>query len=734
MTGSLFPRKPGIILMPSIQKYWSICAPDRAKLAFFFTHDLSKIPAEMILERLNLPDLLEEEKKNLQELEKLKESQKTNPIAQRKSPCIRSEINRTTGIIVERTIEDIKSINHVEADVSNVPESIPPSDYKETEKKISENKQVKVTDGESNHPIRASQITSTTTTTDGTGNLLASQITSKNPGKTDHPNMDKSLNIPDVSLTEMLNSSNEDEDAVNVSSIIGSLRVGPTFTDLASQSSVIGSNVQERNGKSDQVPSRTSTPMRPQSGGSSMHIPANKIPSSKDQQSLASTYNGPHANTDSVTNPEKSAIRKTIESRLTQVNYRTTVSEQSKNEMDSNNDFLTAIEGEHKLICVTDKQAKKSKENAGKKLSSKLKQKLNIAASKDKQAVEEESRNNDFKESDDFEAVEKPTVVGRKRKRIAIIDDNDDDDDDNETSKTNKIKGKMDKSKTEAHKHLKLKCESDKRRKAPKCKKNEKDIENNPKESDSGNKELNKSTDVSTSGSAVSNKTLSKLQKFAFDDSRSSSSDSFLSNTSLTSSMLSGSLWIPDKRSGKSSQNSDLDNGNDGSVQENLKNKIEKAAKFVSEEVHTIAANDGKRNTASNEMKLGKDEKTADNNIQTSTTLNLIIKNQCDSVKNKKLSQNDRTAIGKKVDDFKLNPTKSTSDLKTSISILQSKENTSSLNRSSALLTGTSPSWLMALKSKKPSPIFTVSETNDLDLDLDDLEFPENPLKKPKFS
>ena len=682
----------------------------------------------MILERLNLPDLLEEEKKNLQELEKLKESQKTNPTAQKKYPCIRSEINRTTGIIVERTIEDIKSVNHVEANVSNVPKSIPPSDYKETEKMISESKQVKVTDGESNQHIRASQITSKTTTTDRTGNLRASQIT----GKTDHPNMDKSLNIPDVSLTEMLNSSNEDEDPVNVSSIIGSLRVGQSLTDVASQSSVIGSGIQERNTKSD-IPSRTSTPIRPQSSGSSLHIPANKITASKCQQSLASTYNGPQANIDSMTNSEKSAIRKTIENRLTQVNYRNTVSEQTKNEMDSNNDFLTAIDGEHKLICVTDKQAKKSKEKAGKKLSSKLKQKLNIDASKDKQAVEEESRNNDFKESDDFEAVEKPIVVGRKRKRIAIIDD-DDDDDDNETSKTNKIKGKMTKYETEAQKHSKLKCDSDKRRKASNCKKSEKDTENNLKESNSGNKELNKSTDLSTPGSAVSNKTLSKLQKFAFDDSRSSSSDSFLSNTSLTSSMLSGSLWIPDKRGGKSSQNPDLENGNDGSVQEKFKNRNETAAEFVSEEVHTIAANDGQGNTASSEMKLGKDEKTADNNIQTSTTSNLIIKNKCDLVKNNKLSQNDRTAIGKKVDDFKLNPTKSTSDLKTSISILQSKENTSSMNSSSALLTGTSPSWLMALKSKKPSPIFTVSETNDLDLDLDDLEFPENPLKKPKFS
>ena len=718
-------------------------------------YNIFKISAEMILERLNLQDLLEEEKETLLELEKLKESQKSNPPAQKKSPCTRSEINKTTGILVERTIENIKSVNHSDVEVSNVPECLPKNNSNETYKGSSDSNPVQVIDGKSNH-VRASQITSKTSTKNEIGQLPASQITNRNAGKMDKPNMDKSLNIQDISLTEMLNSSNEDENPVNVSSIIGSLRVGQSLTDVASQSSMVGSTIQERSGKSD-VPSRTSTPIRPHSGGKKISAPPNKAPTSKSQLSLASTYNGPKSNTDSLDNQGKSAIRKTIENRLTQVNYKSTVSEQSKSEMNMDSDILTAIEGEHKLICVTDKQAKKSKEKPGKKLSSKLKEKLNIAASKDNQSVDNEKRGNDFDEKDDFEAAETASIVGRKRKRIAVIDDSDDEGE--SISETKKMKDKMNnfnKKNAEPLKHSKSKSTMDKRRKVTKSKQSEKDFKSSSKDSGNSNKELNEGTNDSTPGSAVSKKTVSKLQKFAFDDSKSSSSDSFLSNTSLSSSMLSGSLWISDDKSRKSSQKTDsgVDNAGSG-IKENVKNKDKMGGnknflttKCVSEEV-SVVANDGKANSTSRKMKSGHEDERNDN-IQGSAASKINTQNNCDSMNNKLSQNNHSAAIGKKSDKFKLNSANSTvlqssentSSFNRSSALLnsanstalQSSENTSSINRSSALLTGTSPSWLMALKSKKPSPIFTVSDTNDLDLDLDDLEFSENPLEKSKFS
>ena len=722
----------------------------KKKLIFY---NIFKISAEMILERLNLQDLLEEEKETLLELEKLKESQKSNPPAQKKSPCTRSEINKTTGILVERTIENIKSVNHSDVEVSNVSKCLPESESNENDKDLSESNQVQVIDGKSNY-VRASQITSKTSTKNEIGQLPASQITNRNAGKKDKPNMDKSLNIQDVSLTEMLNSSNEDENPVNVSSIIGSLRVGQSLTDVASQSSLAGSSIQERTLKSD-VPSRTSTPIRPHSGGGKLSAPPNKAPTSKSQLSLASTYNGPKSNTDSLDNQGKSAIRKTIENRLTQVNYKSTVSEQSKSEMNMDSDILTAIEGEHKLICVTNKQAKKSKEKAGKKLSSKLKEKLNIAISKDKETVGNERRdNNNFDENDDFEAAETTSTFGRKRKRIAVISD--DDDDNVETSKINKMKNKMNQKDERTLKQSKSKSNSDKRRKVSKCNQSEKDSKSSPKETSKSKEELDESTNDSTPGSAVSKKTLSKLQKFAFDESKSSSSDSFLSNTSLSSSMLSGSLWISDDKSGKSSQKTDSGVDNKGSVlKENVKNidkiaenKTLKMTKCVSEEV-SIVANDGKANSTSKKMKPENMDERNDH-IQGSAASKVCNQNYGDSTNNK-LSQNNHTAtIGNKLGKFKLSSTNSTvlqssentssfnrsSALlnSTNSTVLKSSEDTSSLNRSSALLTGTSPSWLMALKSKKPSPIFTVSDTNDLDLDLDDLGFPENPLEKSKFS
>ena len=729
--------------------------------------------AEMILERLNLQDILEEEQRSLLELEKLKESQKSNPTGQKKSPCTRSEINRTTGIIVERTIENIKSVNHSTVDVSKESEGLLESDLpvKLTDADSSEGNQKQITDGKSDH-VHASQI--------GSGHLPATQATNITADKMTKPNMDKSLNIQDVSLTEMLNSSNEDEDPVNVSSIIGSLRVGQSLTDVASQASLVGSNVQERNMKAN-VPSKTSTPIRPHSSGKNVSVPTNKPSTSKSQLSLASTYNGPKSNTDSLENQEKSAIRKTIENRLTQVNYKSALTEQSRSEADTNNDLLTAIEGEHRLICVTDKQAKKSKEKSGKKLSSKLKEKLNIAASKDKASVDMEQRGNAFEENGDFETAGTTSVVGRKRKRINVIDDSDDEND-NESGKSSKTKDQINKEGAETMRHSSAKQKSDKRRKVVKSKENTKDSQSTSKDSGKIDNTLNESSNDPTPAAIVSKKTLSKLQKFAFDDSRSSSSDSFLSNTSLSSSMLSGSLWISHDKTGKSSQKTDSGADNEENEEKDVKPKRHKADNPSSVEI-TMSANDGKDKSGGSSKSWKETEK--DKHINSICASKMDIQTSGVSPQTQKTQNDNSSTIGSKLSKFRLNtsstavlqssentsgsnrsspllsssmssavssatsnssvPQKSennstrtsvsmNSSKPTSSTVLPSSQNSSSLNKSSVLLTDSSPSWLMALKSKKPSPIFTASDTNDIDLDLDDLEFGENPFVKSKFS
>ena len=728
-------------------------------LHFFFFFFFS---AEMILERLNLQDILEEEKRNLLELEKLKVSQKSNPTVQKQSPCTRSEINRTTGIIVERTIENIKSVNHSTVDVSKESEGLLESDLpvKLTDADSSEGNQKQITDGKSNH-VRASQI--------GSGHLPATQATNITADKMTKPNMDKSLNIQDVSLTEMLNSSSEDEDPVNVSSIIGSLCVGQSLTDVASQASLVGSNVQETNMKAN-VPSKTSTPIRPHSSGKNVSFPTNKPSTSKSQLSLASTYNGPKSNTDSLENQEKSAIRKTIENRLTQVNYKSALTEQSRSEADTNNDLITAIEGEHRLICVTDKHAKKSKEKSGKKLSSKLKEKLNIAADKDKVSVDMEQRGNAFEENDDFETAD-TTNAGRKRKRINVIDDSDDEYD-KESDKSSKTKDQINRKDKETMRHSNAKPKSDKRRKVDKSEESSKDSQSTSKESGKSYETFNESSNDSTPALVVSKKTISKLQKFAFDDSRSSSSDSFLSNTSLSSSMLSGSLWISNDKTGKPSQKTDSGVDNEENEDKNVTTKRRKTEKCSSEEI-TMSTNGEQDKSGSVNSKSWK-ETEKDKHINSSCASKTDVQTSGVSLTNK-LSQNDHSStVGSKLSKFKLktrstvlqssenisgsnrssplltsskslapqtseHTSKETSVLlnsskPTNTTVLPSSQNSSSLNKSSVLLNNSSPSWLMTLKSKKPSPIFTVSDTNDIDLDLDDLDFGENPFVKSKFS
>ena len=691
---------------------------------------------EMILERLNLQELLEEEKKNLEELEKLKTSQRSNPPKQ-KSPGVKSEVNKTTGIIVERTIENIDHNHHTSADSGA--EKAP-----DFASKLRNSQLVSKTDTE---PDKEQN-----TEADSKPNI-SSELVSKTPlnGK----QVNKSLNIHDVSLTDMLDSSIEDDENANVSSIVGSLCVGSTYTNT-SQSSFVSTNNQKSNRKLS-VPSKTSTPIR---SHQDKNIKVNPNFKSGGSRGLFSSTeeNRPLVPPDDnqATNQiriEKSTVRKAIENRLTQVNHRSNPTEPSMDGSEANHDFLSTIEGEHKLICVTDKQAKKSKENSGKKLVSKLKQKLNALASGKKQ-----DDTNMKPDKDDFE--EENPIVGRKRKRMAVIEDDDDGDifdsinaSKNEDSmKVDRAASESSKAKGGVSKPVKVKTKPSK----PAVKHNSEEVSAKIRSSgDSVPPTVRRDTE---DGSKVSKSTLSKLQKFAFDDSRSdrsASSDSFVSNSSLSSSMLSGSLWLSDKTGTKSNakSKSDRDNMVNSHGHEGVDSHINVDAESMT---------DASSNWCStvNEKSSTKDGQKADTNI-TNIESNYVSSlpspvTSCDTATSKggllqKLKSPDMTKEMKAKNDksnhtgFRMAKTVSSfghaenskvnSVSKTEMpnSAMKTKKNDPGVKNTS-ILTGSSPSWLAALKSKKPSPIFSISESNDLDLELDDLEFSDNPFKRPKFS
>ena len=691
---------------------------------------------EMILERLNLQELLEEEKKNLEELEKLKTSQRSNP-PKPKSPGVKSEVNRTTGIIVERTIENIDHNHHTSAD--SAAEKSP-----DFVSKIRNSQLVSKTDTE---PDKEQH-----TEADKKPNI-SSELVSKTP--LNDKQMNKSLNIHDVSLTDMLDSSIEDEENANVSSIVGSLCVGSTNTNLSSQASFVSTINQKSNMKSS-VPSKTSTPIRShqdknikvnpnfKSGGS-----RGLFSSTEENRPLVPPDENQAAN---KIRTEKSTVRKAIENRLTQVNPRSNPTEPNRDGSEANHDFLTAIEGEHKLICVTDKQAKKSKVNSGKKLASKLKQKLNAIASGKKQ----NDNSNMQPDKDDFE--EENPIVGRKRKRMAVIEDDDDDIFDsinttkNEDSmKVNRAPPESSKAKGGVSKNGKGKAQPSK----PAVKHNSEEVRANIRSSDDSVPPTD-SRDTED-GAKVSKITLSKLQKFAFDDSRSdrsASSDSFVSNSSLSSSMLSGSLWLSDKTGTNSAAKSK-------SNRDNMVNSH--GHKSVDSHINVDAESitDASTNWCStvNETSSTKDEQKNETNITNIESNSVTLPSpvtSCDTATSKggilqKLKSPDMTKemrtkndksnhtalrMAKTVSSFGHSQnSKVNSDSKREMpsSDLKTKENDSGVKNTS-ILTGSSPSWLAALKSKKPSPIFSISESNDLDLELDDLEFSDNPFKRPKFS
>ena len=692
----------------------------------------------MILERLNLQELLEEEKKNLEELEKLKTSQRSNPPKQ-KSPGAKSEVNRTTGIIVERTIENIDHNNHtsVVSGAEKTPDFV---------SKIRNSQLVSQTDTE---PDKEQH-----TEADSKPNISPENLRKKPLG---NKQVNKSLNIHDVSLTDMLDSSIEDDENANVSSIVGSLCVGSTYTNLSSQASFASTNNQKSNMKLS-VPSKTSTPIRTHKDKNTKVNPnfnssgtRGLFSSTEENRPLVPPDENQAAN---KIRTEKSTVRKAIENRLTQVNHRSNPTEPSMDGSEANHDFLSTIEGEHKLICVTDKQAKKSKENSGKKLASKLKQKLNALASGKKQ-----DDNNMQIDKDDFE--EENPIVGRKRKRTAVIEDDDDDDifDSINTTK-NEDSMKVNRAGPESlkgrgvGKPRKGKTKPSK----PAVKHNSEEVSANKRPSDDSVPPTGRRD--TENGSNISKSTLSKLQKFAFDDSRSdksASSDSFESNSSLSSGMLSGSLWLSDKTGTNSAAKSKSDR--DNMVNSHGHEGVDSHINVDAESITDASSN---RCSTVNETSSTKDgQKTG-----TCTNITYIESNyvsslpspvtSCDTATSKggilqKLKSPDMTKemrtnidksnhtglrTAKTVSSFGCSEnSKVNSDPKTEMpsSDLKTKENDSGVKNTS-ILTGSSPSWLAALKSKKPSPIFSISESNDLDLELDDLEFSDNPFKRPKFS
>ena len=615
----------------------------------------------MILERLNLPDLLEDEINALEELKKKRAE--GVPRKRQESGVITSKAtskrqNVTVNIrYIKR--DDTQSEDQVISETVNGDDSGAVSDriinnYKQFSGKTKDTDSRKADKRDSNEIFENSN-TEDSNTNDHTPEKVG-KMKNKSENQCNDTETNSLMNVGDVSLTDLLDSCQEPEEERDVSSIIGSLRVGSTPGDYCSQSTqenlVISSTKIDR---AMELPSKTSTPINKKFNF--------KTKKKNDTDANVDTLPDKDLLTDKKSNEQKqSVIHKTIENRIIfstqrqQTEKRVDTRKEKKVKKDrkegySSDDELSPIvkSSRARLVCIKDKKST----NIGEGPSS-----SGMPASRRKgiENVLKKKPADDLKNTLEEHKPDKSNE-GRKKKRSSSSDND---------------------------KHLSNKTS------AP--------------EKENTAVTLNRDTDKSKSAakSNISSTTLTKLKKFQFDESKSrifSGSDSSGisdSSISLTDSMISGNLWTNENDTGSGVSQKSLHKENEIPL---LSNKTENGTKE--------SANNKKETDGDKLRKFGFKRKI--------DTVEKVIE----------LKSENENVINTKTD--------------LSAQVVSSQtftESTGQLESSKSEKKG--PSWLATLKAKFSSPVlnFSVSKAtekkssayngshgNDVDDDLDDIDF-----------
>lgn len=440
----------------------------------------------MILERLNLPDLLDDEMKELEVLEQKR-----------------------------------KSLLKVVSLVSGGPESciIEPARKNQCAKNISSAIEVGLTDkvmGDQTQSVMDSSEDGTFA--NNTNDLKTSpDIVRKTSGESSKAYNDnrgcgivdnkiskniQTHDVSNVSLSDMLNSS--DEDTVN--SCKEFPHVGLSLGTVSQTSLQSSSEIDSRNFKVGLF--NTSTPLRIQAhtdkeengtrGRSSEVIGSGKL-----KEVIVSTKH------DSAS---KSVIRQTIENRLTQV-------PRISDEMEDVSEKTEAKNTKFKLVCVKEKRSTNIGEGA--KVSGKVKKSLtNYERNRKEKNIGKHNQKKTADKGDTETSPGKTTDVKRKRTSSGNLSDSDDN------------------------------CEYGSTQKKRKGIRRDRDFDplsqNRNKDEPESNLNASKSKkDCSLKTKTISSSTLSKLKKFQFDESKSNIlNGSMISEPCMTETLLSGCCWV----------------------------------------------------------------------------------------------------------------------------------------------------------------------------------------------
>ncbi|XP_053383741.1 DNA helicase MCM9-like [Mercenaria mercenaria] len=463
-----------------------------------------QVQAQMILERLNLPDLLEDEMRGIQELDhKSKSSVATKPPVNSYRQKCNTEIpgSQSDSSVINSNISVDKSTkNHANND--------------EEEKACGHS-----SSGKCDEDKRTDEVQRRSQTSPNVASVVNTKVTSETVlehtgGAHQHlfASGNQTHDISNISLSDMLNSSSDDT--------VNSCREFPhigTSLGIVSQASHHCSAEDSHNFK--MLPANTSTPLR-------LRTPVHQQEDTSDKESDAQIEKD--GKTQVTTNSKpcfKTVIRQTIENRLTQIPKKI---HSDVDEEEYTCDVTDKTEDNQvvsRLVCVKEKKLKNLGEY--KKVSGKVKKVLSEIQKSKKADVQIDNE----KSSDNIVDVQKlKEGFKRKRKKKEILSDSSDDGKDTvllekRPKKTEKKLVKHDKDREESPASLTI---------------------------------SNKADSDELKSKAVSNSTLSKLRKFQFDEAKSSALNKS-SGTSLSSSLLSGSLWTNENENDMNEKDHGLD-------------------------------------------------------------------------------------------------------------------------------------------------------------------------------
>ena len=457
------------------------------------------IPAQMILERLNCLDLLDEEMKRLADLQKQREIAGTSEPPENQKDAestkdTRKSNDRTPGIIQTHGNREKPSKDRLEQGS--------PAAFDEQKNKKTDVNEIEI------------------------------DRRAKQSKKKDESSDSNELHITNISLTDILDSSlDETQTNVRVESLERP-NIGCSLGDISDSQRSIGLN------SFNVLPNNASTPMAKAGKGATVgrkHLHNDHHAIQELEHDTVGTKvpenDAKVGNLEDMMNEEdmgkvarerkyQTQIQKTIENRLTQMKTKDLKempsdvidTDDELNELDDNNKMKA------KLICVKQKKSKVIGESCSGSLKVKKALKEIKTKAAERQSCLREVADMDVDvvdETTDSKKLEERTTAKKRKERHIVSDSNSD-----EERVTSKKKKTVKKSLTKA---------------VTMC-------------TDSERTSTRKEVKATTTESGVSKKTLSKLEKFKFDESKSSLSNStFLSNTSISESMLSGSMWADEK-------------------------------------------------------------------------------------------------------------------------------------------------------------------------------------------